>query len=113
MTRPAFYALDAGGWRDYVTLLHLPYTTWHLSYVAIGALLAPEFAGRRLLAALAAFFLALGIGAHALDELNGRPLQTRIPSGVLIALAAVSIAAATVIGLKVDPSSYTPIVARL
>ena len=34
--RPAFYALAQGGWRDYVTLLHLPYTLWHLSYVAIG-----------------------------------------------------------------------------
>ena len=40
--RPAFYALAPGGWRDYVTLLHPPYTLWHLSYVAIGAALAPE-----------------------------------------------------------------------
>ena len=97
--RPAFYALSSGGWRDYVTVLHLPYTAWHLSYVAVGAALSPEFAGRRLLAALASFFLALGIGAHALDELNGRPLRTRIPSGVLVALAAVSIGAATAIGI--------------
>ena len=36
-TRSAFYALEPGGWRDYVTLLHPPYTLWHLSYVAIGA----------------------------------------------------------------------------
>jgi len=99
VTRPAFYALESGGWRDYVTLLHLPYTAWHLSYVAIGAGLSAEFAGRRLLAALAAFGLALGIGAHALDELNGRPLQTRIPTAVLIGLAAVSIGAATAIGI--------------
>jgi hypothetical protein len=96
---PAFYAFDRGGWRDYVTLLHLPYTAWHLSYVAIGTALSAEFAGRRLLAALASFFLALGIGAHALDELNGRPLRTRIPDRVLIGLAAVSIAAATAIGI--------------
>ena len=34
--RPAFYALAPGSWRDYVTLLHPPYTLWHLSYVAIG-----------------------------------------------------------------------------
>ena len=99
MSRPAFYALDSGGWRDYVTLLHLPYTAWHLSYVAIGCALAPEFAGRRLLAALAAFFLALGIGAHVLDELNGRPLRTQISTGVLIALAAVSIGGAVAIGI--------------
>ena len=82
-----------------MTLLHLPYTAWHLSYVAIGAALAPEFASRRLLAALAAFFLALGIGAHALDELNGRPLRTRISTGVLVALAAVSIGGAVAIGI--------------
>ena len=37
---PAFYALGAGGARDYVTLLHPPYTAWHLSYVVVGACLA-------------------------------------------------------------------------
>jgi hypothetical protein len=99
MSRPAFYALEPGSWRDYVTLLHLPYTAWHLSYVAIGAALSSEFAGRRLVAALASFALALGIGAHALDELNGRPLRTRIPDRVLIALAALSIGAASAIGI--------------
>jgi hypothetical protein len=99
VSRPAFYALAPGGWRDYVTLLHLPYTAWHLSYVAIGAALAPEPAGRRLLAGLVAFFLALGIGAHALDELNGRPLSTRISDRMLIALAAASIGAAVSIGV--------------
>jgi hypothetical protein len=107
LTRPAFYALEPGGWRDYVTLLHLPYTAWHLSYVAIGAALTPELEGRRLLAALIAFFLALGVGAHALDELNGRPLRTRIPGRVLMGLAAVSIAAATAIGVA-SALAWTP-----
>jgi hypothetical protein len=99
MSRPAFYALERGGWRDYVTLLHLPYSAWHLSYVVIGAALAPDFAGRRLVAALVSFFLALGIGAHALDELYGRPLRTEIPRPALIGLSAVSIAAAIAIGI--------------
>jgi 4-hydroxybenzoate polyprenyltransferase len=99
VTRPAFYALESGGWRDYVTILHLPYTGWHLSYVAIGAALAPELEGRRLLAALAAFALALGIGAHALDELHDRPLETRISDRALIALAALSIGGAIAIGV--------------
>ena len=40
--RPSFYALRPGGWRDYITLLHPPYTLWHLSYVAVGAALAPH-----------------------------------------------------------------------
>ena len=97
--RPAFYALSPGGWRDYVTLLHPPYTLWHLSYVAIGACFAPDVHVDRLLWALAAFALALGIGGHALDELNGRPLQTRIPSPMLAGLAVASIAGAVAIGI--------------
>jgi hypothetical protein len=97
--RPAFYALREGGWRDYVTLLHPPYTLWHLSYVAVGAALAPHFHLNRLLWALASFFLAMGVAAHALDELKGRPLRTRIPSGVLVAVAVVSLVAACAIGV--------------
>ena len=107
MSRPAFYALAAGGWRDYVTILHLPYTAWHLSYVAIGAALAPDLHTDRLLAALAAFFLALGIGAHALDELQGRPLGTRIPAAVLWSLALGSIAGAVAIGIG-SALAWTP-----
>jgi hypothetical protein len=97
--RPAFYALAPGGWRDYVTVLHLPYTAWHLSYVVIGGCLATTVAWGRLGATVAAFALAVGVGAHSLDELHGRPLRTRIPDGVLVALAAVSIGAACAIGL--------------
>ncbi len=97
--RPAFYALAPGSWRDYVTLLHPPYTLWHLSYVAIGAGLAPVMAWGRLGATIGAFFLAVGLGAHALDELNGRPLATRIPPAVLIGIAAVSILGAVGIGI--------------
>jgi hypothetical protein len=105
--RPAFYALSPGSWRDYVTLLHPPYTAWHLSYIVIGAALAPHWFPGRLGAALAAFFLAVGVGAHALDELHGRPLSTRIPATVLTVLAVVSIAGAVGIGIAgavaVDP----------
>jgi hypothetical protein len=97
--RPAWYALETGGWRDYVTLLHPPYTAWHLSYVVIGGCLAPAVAWGRLGAAVVAFALAVGIGAHALDELSGRPLRTSIPGPVLAVLAAVSIAGACVIGV--------------
>jgi hypothetical protein len=97
--RPAFYALERGGWRDYVTLLHLPYTAWHLSYVAIGAALAPDLRLNRLAWTLAAFLLALGVSAHALDELQGRPLGTQIGSRTLAGLAAVSLAGALAIGV--------------
>lgn len=99
--RPAFYALDRGGWRDYLTLLHLPYTAWHLAYVVVGGALAPVVPWWRLSLTLIAFFLALGVGAHALDELHGRPLGTAIPSGVLVALASLSLGAACAIGVVV------------
>jgi hypothetical protein len=97
--RPAFYALAPGSWRDYLTLLHPPYTAWHLSYVAIGACLAPTFYADRLGAAAAAFFLAMGIAAHALDEWQDRPLQTRIPERTLLGLTVVSLVGAIAIGI--------------
>ena len=97
--RPAFYALPRGGWRDYVTLLHPPYTVWHLSYVVVGACLAPTVSWSRLGWTVLAFALAVGIASHAFDELNGRPLKTEIPSSVLAILAAGSLAAACAIGI--------------
>ena len=99
LDRPAFYALRPGGWRDLVTLLHPPYTAWHLSYVALGAAAAPKIYAVRLGAALAAFLLAVGISAHALDELNGRPLKTALTRRTLIVLAVVSLAGAVAIGV--------------
>ncbi|MFL5835696.1 MAG: hypothetical protein ACJ76K_03790 [Solirubrobacteraceae bacterium] len=97
--RPAFYALQPGGWRDFLTLLHPPYTAWHLSYVALGAAVAPVLHLDRLAAALGAFFLAVGIAAHALDELNDHPLGTRLGDRLLAWLAAASLAGAVTIGI--------------
>ncbi len=97
--RPAFYALRRGGWRDLVTLLHPPYTAWHLSYVALGAAAAPTIYADRLGAALAAFLLAVGVSAHALDELNGRPLKTALSRRTLIGLAVAGLVGAVAIGV--------------
>jgi hypothetical protein len=96
--RPAWYAVAPGKWRDWLTILHPPYTAWHLSYVLIGAAMAPRFHLERLAATLIAFGLAVGIGAHGLDELRGRPLNTTVSSGVLATVSAVSITGAVVIG---------------
>src|ERR687891_1871825 len=112
--RPSFYALRPGGWRDLVTLLHPPYTAWHLSYVAIGAAAAPELHADRLIAALGAFFLAVGVAAHALDELNGRPLGTALSDRTLIALAAIGLAGGVglgIAGLAIVSLSLAPFVA--
>lgn len=99
-SRAAFYAARTGAWwRDWWTVLHPPYTAWHLSYVVIGACLAPRVDGVRLLATLLAFFFAVGISAHALDELCGRPLGTRIPSGALKAATGMGLLAAVGLGV--------------
>jgi hypothetical protein len=114
LRRPAFYALRPGGWRDLVTVLHPPYTAWHLSYVALGAAAAPQVHADRLLAALAAFFLAVGVAAHALDELNGHPLKTRLSDRSLIALASVGLAGAVgigIAGLFIVSASLAPFIA--
>jgi hypothetical protein len=113
--RPAFYALAPGGWRDLVTLLHPPYTLWHLSYVAFGAAAAPVVHLDRLGAALGAFFLAVGVGAHCLDELHGRPLGTRLPDEALVGLATAGLGGALLIGVAgcfvVSPSLAPLVVA--
>lgn len=96
---PAYYATSGGRLADCWTLLHPPYTAWHLGYVAIGAALAPQLDPTRLLATLLAFFLAVGIAAHALDELQGRPLATSIPSGALWSAAVIALAGAAALGV--------------
>ena len=96
--RPAFYAARPGGWRDWWTLLHPPYTAWHLAYVVIGAALAPRVHLGWLAASVVAFFLAVGVAAHALDELNGRPLRTRISSAALVTVAVAGLAGAVGLG---------------
>lgn len=97
--RPAFYALAPGGWRDWWSLLHPPYTVWHLSYVVIGASLARDVDLRWLSETLLAFLLAMGLAAHALDELHGRPLRTQISDAVLIAVAIAGLAGAVALGI--------------
>jgi hypothetical protein len=96
--RPAYYAAGPGPLRDWWTLLHPPFTAWHLSYVVLGAMLAPQARLDRLVAALIAFFLAVGIAAHALDELHGRPLRTSIPGPVLVAVTIAGLAGAVGLG---------------
>ncbi|HEX8967718.1 MAG TPA: class I SAM-dependent methyltransferase [Chloroflexota bacterium] len=98
-TPTAFYALKPGGWRDYWTLAHPPYTAWHLSYVLLGAALAPAPDTRIVVGALVAFGLAVGVGAHAFDELRGRPLGTHIPAPVLATLGVAGLASAAALGL--------------
>jgi hypothetical protein len=108
--RPAWYAAAGGGWRDWWTLLHPPYTAWHLGYVVLGAALAPRLELSTLLLSLGAFFLAVGIAAHALDELNGRPLRTGIPKALLAGTAAAALAGAVTTGAVLVARAGWPLV---
>jgi hypothetical protein len=99
VTAPAYYARRGGRAADWWTLLHPPYTTWHLSYVAVGAALAPAVDWFALVCSLIAFFLAVGLAAHALDELHGRPLGTGIGDRTLLTVATVALAGAGAVGV--------------
>ena len=100
---PSFYAqprlLSKGALRDWWTVLHPPYTLLHLSLVAIGACLTSPVSAPRLVATLAAFFLAVGVGAHCLDELHGRPLHTNLATWQLITAAIVGLGGAVGLGV--------------
>ncbi|MGH8889229.1 MAG: hypothetical protein ACRDV3_05630 [Acidothermaceae bacterium] len=110
--KPAFYAggRGVGGLRDWLSLLHPPYTAWHLSYVAIGASLANPMRLDRLGWALLAFFLGLGVGAHALDELRGHPLRTGISRQALLVVAILTVGAAGAIGWFVGGLHLLPFI---
>ncbi len=110
--RPAFYAIKGGRAADLLTLLHPPYTAWHLSYFALGAAAAPSLRVDRLLWGLAAFALAVGVSAHAFDELHDRPLRTALSDRTLLALALGGLIGALAIGVA-GALSVTPWLAAL
>jgi hypothetical protein len=98
--RPSWYSTKSNGFvSDFINLLHPPYTLWHLSYVLIGVAMSPIIYLSRSAAVLAAFFLGLGLGAHALDETMGNPLQTKISKTKLYIIGFVSLSIAILIGL--------------
>jgi hypothetical protein len=102
-TGPAYYAqprfLHRPRWREWWTILHPPYTMLHLSLVTIGACLAGPVNAVRLAATLIAFLLALGVGAHCLDEVHGRPLRTTIPVRQLVVAACAGIGGSVALGV--------------
>lgn len=96
--RPAFYAREGGRRGDWWTLLHPPYTLWHLSYAVLGAALAPDVDATALVLTVVAFFLAVGVAAHALDERAGHPLRTGFQDSTLELLAGFALVGAATLG---------------
>jgi hypothetical protein len=95
----AFYARRGGRAADWWTVLHPPYTLWHVSYVVLGAAMAPGRDWAALGLSVLGFFLAVGVAAHALDELTGRPLGTSISDGALKAAAVLALLGAIGLGI--------------
>lgn len=95
-------AIGPPRFRTFVGLLFLPYTGMVLAYVAIGSMLAETIHWDRMVALLGIYFLALGIGAHALDAIGGsgeKPWGRVFTRSQLWTLATVSIIAAYAIGV--------------
>ncbi|RLC73323.1 MAG: hypothetical protein DRI26_01150 [Chloroflexi bacterium] len=95
---PAFYITGRKGAWAWLDLLHWPYSVLHLSFVGLGIVLAPEIHLMRSLSALVAFFLAMGISAHAWDILQGAKI-VQIPERQLKVAAIVSLILAAAIGI--------------
>jgi len=99
---PAFYAQPrflGGRAREWWTLLHPPYTLMHLSFCVIGACLVGPVNSFTLSVTVLAFFLGLGVSAHALDEMAGRPLATSLPHSHLVTAAVLGLVGAVGLGV--------------
>ena len=85
-----------------VGLLFLPYTGMVLSFTVIGSMLAPAIHWERVGAIVLIYFLALGIGAHALDALGSeaaKPWGSVFSRAQLWALAVAALLAAYAVGI--------------
>ena len=94
-----------------IGLLFLPYTGMVLAYTVIGSMLAAHIHWDRVCAIVVLYFLALGIGAHALDAWGSKGLKPwgRILSERrLLMLATTSVVAAYTIGIYYMVR-YTPL----
>lgn len=97
--------------RTFIGLLFLPYTAMVLAFIVIGSMLAEQIHWDRVGAILVIYFLALGVGAHALDALGGKgvkPWGKVFSERQLWALALSSIAVAYAIGIHYMVR-YTPL----
>jgi hypothetical protein len=88
--------------RVFVGLLFLPYTGMCISFTVIGSMLVGEIAWDRVGAIALIYALALGVSAHVADSLGSKkrkPWGTYFTKAQLLALMAVTLAAAYAIGV--------------
>jgi hypothetical protein len=88
--------------RVFIGLLFLPYTGMVLAYTVIGSMMAEQIHWERVGAIVVIYFLALGVGAHALDALGSKaikPWGQVFTNGQLWALAIGAVVIAYAIGI--------------
>jgi len=99
-SKGAWYARGGGSkLGEFYTILHLPYTSMVLSYVLIGAMLSPTIYPDRVLLTLLAYFLGLGLSAHALNELHAAHWTKALGRNELIVIFALPLGGALIIGI--------------
>lgn len=97
--RGAWYASGGSKLRELYTILHLPYTSMVLSYILIGADISPTIYPDRVVLTLLAYFLGLGLSAHALNELHATHWVEVLGKSELTVLFVVPLVGAVVIGV--------------
>jgi hypothetical protein len=87
--------------RAFVGMLFLPYTGMCISFTLLGSILVDVVHWDRVIALSLIYFLALGIGAHALDAIGSKrkPWGNVLGFRLLLVLAVSSIAVAYAIGV--------------
>jgi hypothetical protein len=113
--RPVWYAGPSTILGEFWTMLHLPYTLMVLSFVAVGAALAPHISWTILAGTLLAYFLGLGIGAHFLDQISGMGSRYVVhwPDWALWTIGIAALASAVSLGLVATVGFGGPILLLL
>ncbi|MFH0904258.1 MAG: hypothetical protein V1854_03610 [Methanobacteriota archaeon] len=70
--RQTWYAAEGSKLAEFWTILHLPYTAMSLSFLAVGFGIAGVQRWDVFALVMVAYFLGLGIAAHAFDQLPGQ-----------------------------------------
>lgn len=101
MTKQTFYQLEGSKWAELWTILHLPYTFMALSFLVVGFSILKPVNYTVLVGALIAYFLGLGVAAHALDQLPkmGSSYVKFLSEKELLSLGGVSLIIALGIGV--------------
>jgi len=97
--RGAWYAQGGGRVREFYTIMHLPYTSMVLSYILIGAAVSPHMYPDRVGLTILAYFLGLGLSAHALNELHANHWTEALGKRELTAIFLIPLLLALSIGI--------------